>query len=244
MSLETLPATLESTRRLIRTVDALTDEELLADSLLPCWSRGHVVAHLARNAEGIADALNGLAQGEEVPMYASQEARDRDIEELVEQGPAAMRDALMSGCHRFQEAVENLPEACWTGSFPRVPGGQRFEVADIVATRRREVEVHHADLGAQYSPDDWPDDFVVELLDTVVVDHADDGPFVVQATDLDRRWSVGLRPDPDAGDHLQVVSGTGGDLGWWLTGRGQGGGLAADPGGLPKIGPWRRTPAR
>ena len=46
------------------------------------------------------------------------------------------------------------------------------------------------------------------------------------------------------GDHLQVVSGTGGDLGWWLTGRGQGGGLAADPGGLPRIGPWRRTPAK
>lgn len=244
MTLVSLPPTLVSTRQLIRSVDALTDDELDAPSLLPTWSRAHVIAHLALNGAGIAGALEGLAQGEEVAMYPSQEARDRDIDELVARGPAALRDALMADCHRFQESVEDLPEACWTATFPRVPGGQRFDVASIVETRRREVEIHHADLGVHYSCADWPDDFVVELLGKVVVDHADDGPFVVHATDLDRRWSVGTIAEEDGGDHLQVVSGTGGDLGWWLTGRGQGGGLAANPGGLPRIGPWRRTPAK
>ena len=243
MTLDSLPPALESTRRLIRTVDALDDEQLAEPSLLPFWSRAHVVAHLALNAEGMAGALTGLARGEEVPMYRSAEARDADIDDLVAEGPGALRESLMSACTRFQDAVEDLPSDAWDASFPRVPGGPRFEVATIVPTRRREVEIHHADLGADYSPADWPDDFVVELLDVVTHDHTIDGPFLVTATDLSRSWSVGAVSSTDEGSD-PVVSGTGADLAWWLAGRGQGGGLSTDWGGLPRIGAWRRTPAK
>ncbi len=66
--------------RLLATVDALSDDQLRAPSVLPDWSRGHVVAHLVLNAEGLAGALTGLAAGEPTPIYASGEARDADIE--------------------------------------------------------------------------------------------------------------------------------------------------------------------
>ena len=50
------------TRRLVRTVDALDDEQWPQPSLLPGWSRAHVVAHLLLNAEALAGALEAARQ--------------------------------------------------------------------------------------------------------------------------------------------------------------------------------------
>ena len=111
-------------------------------------------------------------------------------------------------------------------------------VATVPATRRREVEIHQADLDAGYGPADWPADFTLELLDLVVTDHADspDTPaFTVRPTDGVQTWSLGA-------DH-PVVEGTAGDLAWWLLGRGTGEGLACETGDLPRLGLWRRTQA-
>ena len=47
----------EATQRLVRTVDGLDDDALAAPSGLPDWTRAHVVAHLALNAEGLASVL-------------------------------------------------------------------------------------------------------------------------------------------------------------------------------------------
>ncbi len=41
-----------ATRRLIRTVDGMAETAYAEPSLLPDWTRGDVVAHLALNAEG------------------------------------------------------------------------------------------------------------------------------------------------------------------------------------------------
>ena len=52
-----------ATRRLVRSVDAMTDDQFAEPSLLPGWTRGHVVAHLTLNAEGLAGALEGVHEG-------------------------------------------------------------------------------------------------------------------------------------------------------------------------------------
>jgi maleylpyruvate isomerase len=75
------------------------------------------------------------------------------------------------------------------------------------------------------------------MLDAVTQHHADDGPFTVRAIDLGREWTVGEGGGP-------VVSGSGADLGWWLTGRGSGATLAVEGGDLPRLGPWRAAPTR
>src|SRR4051794_40232697 len=48
------------TRRLVRCVDAIPDDQWIRPSLLPGWSRSHVVAHLTLNAEGLSGALEGV----------------------------------------------------------------------------------------------------------------------------------------------------------------------------------------
>jgi len=218
------------------TVDALTADQLAEPSLLPGWSRAHVVAHVALNGESLAACLEGLRHERPVPMYASDEQRDADIEELAGAQAADLRDRALGATTLFQEAVELLPDELWSGSIDRLPGGPAWPVATVVATRRRELEIHHVDLGAAYTHRQWPHDFVAELLDVVAVDHGSAGPFTVRANDLGRSWEVG-------GTGGTTVSGSGADLGWWLTGRGSGEGLATDQGSLPRLGPWRRASA-
>lgn len=217
-----------------RTVDTMSADDLAAPSLLPGWSRAHLVAHLALNGYALAAVLDGVGRGDTVAMYESDEQRDAEIDELAQSDIAELRERLLAATTAFNEAVEAVEPHRWDGVFTRTPGGPAWPAATIVGTRRREVEIHHVDLGSAYLRQDWPDDFVRELLDVVSVDQAASGPFQLRATDLGWDWSVG-------GDGGPTVMGTGADLGWWLTGRGGGEGLACESGELPRLGPWRRA---
>lgn len=217
-----------------RTVDALTDDELSAPSLLPGWTRAHVVAHLALNGQALARVLDAVGRGEPVAMYESDEQREAEINGFSAGQSADLRDGLLAATTAFSDAVGAMDDEAWGGSFTRLPSGPSWPAASIVATRRREVEIHHVDLGAAYTHRDWPDDFVAELLDVVSADRASAGPFGLRATDLGREWTVG-------GEGGTTVAGLGADLGLWLTGRSTGEQLSAGSGTLPGLGPWRRA---
>jgi maleylpyruvate isomerase len=225
-----------SSQALTRTVDAMTPDDLAAPSLLPGWTRAHVVAHVALNGLSLARVINGAVHGHPVAMYESDEQRDADIEELAAAEPSELRERHLAATTEFADAVALMDASHWSGRIDRLPGGPAWPMVTVVPTRRREVEIHHADLGTSYSQDDWSEDFTAELLDAVTVDHASAGAFQVRATDLGRDWFVGGEGGP-------TVMGTGSDLGWWLTGRGQGEGLVCDAGELPRLGPWRRASA-
>ena len=218
-------------RALVRTVDQLSDDQYGEGSQLPGWTRGHVVAHLALNAEGLAGVLHGAHLGQPQPMYASPEARDSDIAELAVVGPAELRDRFLAATARFTDALAAMHEDDWDGRFERTPGGPDFALANVVLMRLREVEIHHADLGAGYSADDWPEDFVVLLLESMTKRPYPE-PFSIRPTDVDRTWRYG------EGEGGPVVSGTAAALGWWLTGRGSGEGLTSDAGTLPEVESW------
>lgn len=220
-----LPA---ATRRLVRSVDAVTPEEYAEPSALPGWTRAHVIAHLALNAEGLAGALGGIVEGGPVPMYASQQARDGDIALLATSSPAALRDRLLGGSTALVDALDAIPDDRWSTTIERTPGGRVFTAADVVSMRVREVEIHHADLGVDYTHHSWPADFVTLLLDTRQASGAGIDACTAYATDLGRAWSFG--------DGGPTVSGPAADLAWWLTGRGAGAGLTSDSGTLPQIG--------
>jgi maleylpyruvate isomerase len=218
------------TRRLVRTVDGLADEQWPQPSLLPGWSRAHVVAHLTLNAEGLSTALEGVHEGRPVPMYASQEARDGDIAALATSAtPSELRDRFLASTTVIGEWVEELADNLADHEIQRVPGGPGFPAGAIGEMRVREVEIHHADLGSDYAAADWSAEFVTMLLDgSSAVDEGDS--FTLHATDLDRTWTFGSGGP--------TVSGVGSALAWWATGRGSGDVLTSDDGRLPRIEAW------
>jgi maleylpyruvate isomerase len=217
------------TRRLVRTVDAMTDEQWGSPSLLPGWSRAHVVAHLTLNAEGLAGALEGVREGRPVPMYASQEARDADIEALSGVPASELRERFLGSTTLVVEGVAELAANLEATTIERVPGGRTFAAGDVGLMRLRETEIHHADLGLESTADDWPVDFCVLLLSSRGLVH-DGPPFTAYATDLERSYAFG--------DGGPTVTGTAAALAWWVTGRGAGEGLTSDDGTVPGMEAW------
>ena len=77
---ENLARLADASARLLTTVDGLSDEEVRGPSGLSGWSRGHLITHLARNADGIRNMLLCARTGEDAFMYPSGALRNADIE--------------------------------------------------------------------------------------------------------------------------------------------------------------------
>ncbi len=225
----------ESTDRLLTTVAALTDDDLRAPSRLPGWTRGHVVSHLARNADSLVNLLNWARTGIPTPQYASPEDRVAGIEAGAPRPAKEQLLDLEDSAARFAALAAELTESDWT---VRVSGANPPDHPAwyVLRRRQREVEIHHGDLGCGYDWPDWPEDFVLwDFYDTMRSwrpGSAVLGEIVVH-TGEDRiageTWS-GLGEGP-------TVEGTRRDLFAWLTGRAGGDRLSAD-GPLPTLPPW------
>jgi maleylpyruvate isomerase len=229
--------TLLATTRYLEALTHLDDEALRGPSVLPGWTRAHVVAHLSRNADAFERVLLQAAAGEPASMYDSPESRNHDIDATVSRHDRAglLRDA--------QEATARLEQA-WRGceadpstSYTRVPGGDDTWPLESVGRRRRaEVEIHHADLDLGYGPDDWPADFSLAMVkqrqDEMAARPEGCPSMVLSSTDVDGLWKFGVGQGPE-------IHGTAGALAWWLVGRGDGRGLTSSSGELPAPGPWR-----
>jgi hypothetical protein len=82
------PATYDEAVRLLAALtDDLLDDvhtldtaSLAAPSLLPGWTRAHVLAHVARNADALVNLLTWARTGQPRPMYADRQQRDAEIE--------------------------------------------------------------------------------------------------------------------------------------------------------------------
>ena len=75
-----IDAVVASTHALQHSLESLTDEQCREPSLLPDWTRGHVLTHLARNADALRNLVHWARTGEKTRMYPSREARSADIE--------------------------------------------------------------------------------------------------------------------------------------------------------------------
>jgi maleylpyruvate isomerase len=232
-----LAALRESTVALLRDVEAQrwTDDEVRAPSLLPGWTRGHVLAHIARNADGISRTLSGALRGERVPRYPGGTAtRNADIEAGATRGFVELAADVRESAERLDRLFAAVADADgWD-----LPTDDR-PARDYVVGRWREVEIHRVDLAGAYTADQWPAEFVAYLLPEAVGDVTDKSTASLRlevtaqgsVTDLGGRvWTTGT------GDRTDV---TGPD--WallaWLIGR-----PAATADALndtPDVPPWR-----
>jgi maleylpyruvate isomerase len=231
-----LPELDRATDRLLRTAAALDDQALAGPSLLPGWTRGHVLTHLARNADSYVNLLTWARTGVRTPGYASNEVREAGIQTGAGRPLAEQLEDLRAACARLAEQAALMPADAWGAIIERT-GGRKAPAATCVWGRLREVEVHHVDLDAGYRPGDWPDAFSQHLLREVVSDFsAATGvtPLVLRPTELEHDLTIG---QTDA--ETPVVAGPAYELAAWLAGRSSGVDLNATPEGpLPTPPAW------
>lgn len=214
--------------RLLETARTVTDEQARRPSLLPGWTVGHVLTHIARNADGLINLLTWASTGVKTPMYASPEARESDIEAGAHRPPAELLQDVAESNDRMIGALSAMPADRWD-AIVEWRGGALKPAGVIPSARLTEVEVHHADLGLAYGFGDIPEDFRLRLL-------TDAAGGLPEKISLYAEDTGGSYPDGRAGD--TVVRGSSGDLLGWASGRTRGDGLSC-PGGLPDVPEWR-----
>jgi maleylpyruvate isomerase len=122
-----------------------------APSRLPGWSVGHVLTHIARNADGALRQLDGLQQ-----YWMAATSRNADIELGAPRSWNELVDDVVTTSVAVEARMREVTD--WTGSTESIAG--RRPKAMLPETRRREVEIHRADLGLGYGFADMPRDFV------------------------------------------------------------------------------------
>jgi maleylpyruvate isomerase len=212
----TLPWMRSGTELLTRAVASLPDDALRAPSALPGWSRAHVVAHVARNAEALIRLATWARTGIETPMYPSREHRSAEIESSAQEPVDVLRAELASTAADLDAALAALDATTWQSEV-RSALGRPIPAAEIPWMRVREVWLHAVDLDAGVSVADLDPGVVDSLLDdsTGTLSAAEGCPAAVLApTDRDRTWTLG----PAAGAPVQVRGEAAQVLGW-LVGR-------------------------
>ena len=149
----------DATQRLLGTARVIAEPDLRQPSLLPGWTRAHVLAHLARNADAMRTVLVGARSGQELPAYASAEARDADIERDAAQKPKDLVTDVADSAMALRTIVRQLPDQAWVRPV-RILDSAPFPATELLTRRLVEVELHHCDLAAGYTPADWPAVFV------------------------------------------------------------------------------------
>ncbi|WP_326752078.1 maleylpyruvate isomerase family mycothiol-dependent enzyme [Streptomyces hirsutus] len=216
----------DATERLLRAVAALDNAAVTQASRLPGWTRGHVLAHLARNADALVNVLEGR------PMYVSGAAREADIERDAPRPLDVQLDDVRESAIRFQEAGAAPGDRSRT---VELRNGVTDRAERLPFRRWIEVELHHVDLGIGYELEDLPADFTereIRFLRARFDGHPD-VPTTRLATDDGRTWTTGggAPGDPVA------VEGPAAELLGWLAGRRDGSGLTVTSGTLPALPP-------
>ncbi|MER6921669.1 maleylpyruvate isomerase family mycothiol-dependent enzyme, partial [Streptomyces spiralis] len=184
-----------ATDRLLDAVAKLDNAAVTDESRLPGWTCGHVLAHLARNADALVNVLEGR------PMYASAEARDADIERDAPRSLEAQVSDVRTSAARFQE-VGSVP-ADWSRTV-ELRNGVTDSASRVPFRRWAEVELHHVDLGIGYELEDVPAEFVEREIDFLAQrfsGHPDVPP--TRLTDGTHTWSTGR----EAAEPAVIVTG-------------------------------------
>lgn len=141
--------------------------DLDAPSGLPGWSRSHVAAHLAANADAVGNLVHWAATGQRTPMYSSPEQRAADIEAGSRRGADDLRAWFDDSAARLSAAMGALTAEQWPVEVVTAQG-RTVPASQTPWMRAREVMVHAVDLGAGTTFPDLPADFLTALADDIV----------------------------------------------------------------------------
>ena len=159
----------ESHQRLLQTLDLLTDDQCREPSALPGWTRGHVLSHLARNAESHVHVLQCAARGEVAEQYVGgAKTRKQGIETHALDSAESLVASVRKSIYALEGQWAETNSEGWQGHGVN-SAGATIAMSDIVFLRWREVEVHHADLALDFTFANWNSTYVRYELDRQVM---------------------------------------------------------------------------
>lgn len=220
------------TELMLKAAADLDDDGFAAPSALPGWSRAHVAAHVAANAEALSHLVHWAATGEPTPMYASPEERSAGIERGRVLAAAELTAWLRGSADALETGTAALREDQWRAQVVTAQG-RPVPATEVPWLRSREVCVHAVDLANGVSFADLPADFLTALCDDVVTRRAAaPGPAVsLRAPAVGATWDL-----PGEGE-AALVTGELYDIAAYLTGR-DAGRPTADGTSAPTLGAW------
>ena len=230
--------------RMLTSASRMTGGDCRGPSLLPGWSRGHVLTHWAQNADGQSRMLLAAMRNKVAMQYPGGDARrDRDIETGADRPARLILDDAHAATDRLQDAWRDMPPDAWS-RLTAARAGPRPAWMSVWA-RWRETEIHHVDLNAGYTHSQWPAEFVDLLLPRVMPTLAArlGDEITVQAETTDRDPAVTAVAACTADDQV-IVRGPASAVLCWLLGRPAAAEAdlavrrSGEPWRLPRLGPW------
>ena len=217
----------------------LDDAAARRRSLLPGWSVGHLLTHLARNADSHRRMAEAAAAGRTVEQYPGGPAQ-RDGE--IEAGALRPAEEILSDLRASESGLlatwDGLAAEVWSRDTLRW-GSQPWPLAGQPFLRWREVALHSSDLGIGLTPDSWSDAYVDHELRRQLAALVTrlPGRLAVDVVVTDRGWDVVVMGVGSAGPERPVtVAGTARQVLAWLVGRG------TPPAAWPVLTAWPAMP--
>jgi len=148
--------------RLLAVIDGLTDAAARRPSLLPGWTVGHVLTHVARNADSFIWLAEGAAAGEVRDQYPGGfEQRQAEIEAGARRPAAELVDDVRATGERLEADFDGVTD--WEAPVRTMLG--EVPLRELLFRRVREVEIHTSDLDLEHTWEDWSEAFVDAQLD-------------------------------------------------------------------------------
>ncbi|HST85223.1 MAG TPA: maleylpyruvate isomerase N-terminal domain-containing protein [Kineosporiaceae bacterium] len=178
---DTIAACRTSHRVLLAGLGPLSDDDVRVPSLLPGYSRGHVVTHIANKTKAHVVLLGGPAAGEVRQLHPDGYDPDLAADLAATGRPAAELRSDLAQCFELLEATwDALDETHWDRQGMMAAGLRTMR--EVVGHHLRNVEVHHVDLNIGHRPSDWP--------------------AILVESELSKR----LRSVPDRADHADILA--------------------------------------
>jgi maleylpyruvate isomerase len=151
----------DASARLLAMLEGLDDATARRPSRLPDWTVGHVVTHLARNADSHVRMLEGAMAGGVADQYeGGLDGRAAEIADGAGRPAADLVTDLNRAIDDLDATWGRVPIEVWATGHGRMGNGEVCPCAEMPARRWREVEIHRVDLGLGAEPADWPDAYV------------------------------------------------------------------------------------
>lgn len=156
----------DGTKLMLEAVSGLDEQGFAAPSLLPDWTRKHVVAHVAANTEAIGNLVHWASTGIETPMYSSPHERAAGIAKGAEMSARGLEYWLQTSAEHLAAAMDRLTDEQWAHEV-RTVQGRVVPATETPWMRAREVLVHAVDLGTGLTLAYLPAGFNAALCDDI-----------------------------------------------------------------------------